>query len=88
MGKRVCSWILVCCLVCSCLIVPAYASEDAAMQQFLNVLEFDTVNGSGNYYMTAASDGTASASFTLPYGTLIRYVDMYISGGGHLINEG
>lgn len=87
MHKRVFSWILVCCVVGSCLIVPAYATEDATMQQLLNVLEFDTVNGSGNYHMTSRSDGTASASFTLPYGTLIRYVDMYVSGGGHLINE-
>ena len=78
MCKRALPLILAVCLACSCLISPAYAAESGVSQQLLNVLEFDTVNSSGDYFLTS-SYGKATASFNLPYGTLMRYIDMYVS---------
>lgn len=77
MRRRVIPLFLAVAVLCSCMTVTVGASE-VEMQQLINVLEFDTVNGSGNYYLTG-SKGAASASFSLPYGTLVRYIDMYIS---------
>lgn len=78
MMKRCLTLLLTVAVLCSCMAVTVGAAETHPMQQQLNVLEFDTVNGSGNYYMRG-SNGKASAVFKLPYGTLVRYIDMYIS---------
>lgn len=67
-------------VLCCCMTVAVSASEvEAVQQQFLNVLEYATPNESGNYYITADSSGVATAKFTMPFGSIIRYVDMYIS---------
>lgn len=78
MSKRLISVILGLAVLLSSLVVSVGASESGSTQQSLNVLEFDTVNGSGDFYMRGGS-GKATAKFTLPYGTLVRYIDMYIS---------
>ena len=78
MSRRLISVILGVALLLSCMVVSVGASESVSTQQSLNVLEFDTVNGSGDFYMRGSA-GKATAKFTLPYGTLVRYIDMYIS---------
>ena len=78
MSRRLISVILGMALLLSCMVVSVGASESVSTQQSLNVLEFDSVNGSGDFYMRGSA-GKATAKFTLPYGTLVRYIDMYIS---------
>lgn len=80
MMKRIISLALVCCVLLASLAVPAYASEvEYEQQQLLNVLEYATPNDSGNMYVDAGSDGKSYAKFKLPFGTVVRYVDMVVS---------
>lgn len=81
MIKRFTSLVLTVTVLCVCMTVPVGASEVGDMQQFINVLDFATPNNSGVFYVSTNSSGIASARFDLPYGTILRYFDMYVQSG-------
>lgn len=88
MKTRFLSLFLTVAVLLSCMAVTVGASEiETDQTQLINMLEFSTPNDSGNFYITTNSAGIGSATFTLPYGTLTRYFDMYISTAGRTLNS-